>query len=103
MSPVIKFSHNYRKLGGQSQATLLAVLPVQLERLSREFRDYDTEGVYRLPPTGNYLLLLFQREGGLFTTLRSSDARKIDYYKSLVGQVFDLVVTPPAQQEGSPR
>jgi hypothetical protein len=48
---------------------------------------------YPLPKTGKYLLLLFECEGTVFTTLRRSLPIKHHYYEKAVGQEFELVKT----------
>ena len=105
----IKFSHEYRKLlqGGQpvTRARLLSVTQVRLQDLPAEFLDYDTDGgKYKLPRTGNYLLLTFLKptKAGamdLFTTLRSDRPGKIDYYLSRIGELFEVIISPDFQQQ----
>lgn len=102
----IKFSHPYRKLfiGGVpvTRAKLLAVEPVRLQDLPAEFLDYDTDGgLYALPKTGDYLRLIFLKPGldmHLFTTLRRQTPNKLDYYKSKIGELFQVVIEQTASQ-----
>ena len=105
----IKFSHPYRKLlqagAPVTRARLLSVVQVRLQDLTAEFLDYDTDGgLYKLPRTGNYLLLTFlkpTKNGALdlFTTLRSDRPGKIDYYLSRVGELFEVAISPEFQQQ----
>jgi hypothetical protein len=98
--PVIKFSHYYNKLYNKKReivemATLLDVVVVQLEDLSKEFLDYDTDdGLFMLPKKGMYLMLIFLKWGGdgLFTTLRRDTDEKREYYIRNIGSVYNVVV-----------
>lgn len=91
----IKFSFRFPKLIGDSgqqipNARLLQVLEVDMADITAEMLDYDTaSGAYsKLPPKGAYLLLIFQKPGGLhlFTTLRRNTPTKLAYYRGLVGE-----------------
>lgn len=103
--PFIKFSHEYQKLGlvgddgdQVKRAVLLEVIFVKMESLSPQFLNYDTDfGKYQLPKSGDYMLLIFQafddlKPLGLFTTLRRWTQGKDFYYRSLIGQLFDVVI-----------
>ena len=101
--PRIRFAHNYSKLkdgfSATKRAKLLEVLEVRLEALSRELIEYDTRygfGNYcKLPAKGDYLLLIFEKSpfwGEIFTTLRRSKPQKLEYYRGLIGQVFEVEV-----------
>ena len=97
-TPVIRFSHAYRKLcdacAGTNQAQLIAVLPVNLEDLHPSFIDYDTDGgKYALPKKGKYLLLLFRSRRGIFPTLRRDFPTKRSYYESMIGTTFEVMIT----------
>lgn len=97
----INFSHKYGKMPfGFQESKLLDVLPVRLENLSPEFLGYDTsyldggdEKQYKLPKTGNYMILLLRASSGagpIWTTIRSQwPATKLEYYKSHIGEVFE--------------
>ena len=107
MTNTLKFSHNYLKLPTNWQgkkATLLFVREIELEKQMQWFLHYDTQfGVgsltgdtntfYPLPKKGKYLLLLFECEGTLFTTLRRSTPQKKVYYELRRMQEFELVRT----------
>lgn len=101
---IIKFAHHYPKLSAIrgreiitiSQARLLQVLTVDLSDLTAEFLDYDTAvGTYKLPTKGKYLLLIFQKPGGvdLFTTLRRWTPKKEQYYTAQTGEKFYITFT----------
>lgn len=103
----IKFSHAYSKLlmpdGAYVQwARLLDVLDIDLGGMSKAFLDYDTdEGTFTLPKSGEFLMLVFQKYDtvtwkgtNLFTTLRRSTPQKRAYYRSEIGRVFDVKVSP---------
>lgn len=107
----IKFSHEYYKLlgirynGVDNIATLLEVVDINLEDLSDTMRRYDTcysenndNKYYPLPKKGKYLLLIFVMNGsfytmGVFTTIRRNTPQKRDYYKSCIGQYFEIILT----------
>lgn len=88
-------------------ATLLLVLYVPMEELTqaKQFIEYDTDNVYKIPFDSYYLLLIFQKPNGdLFTTVRPSSRNKyafgfnakykskLDYYRELVGQEFNILI-----------
>ncbi len=102
---IIKFSHYYKKLinlgmhneiSYPCKVTLLDVIPVNLEDLSKEFKDYDTDyGAYKLPAKGKYLMLIFRKsDNDIFTTLRavysSKGLDKVKYYRDAIGKEFDV-------------
>ena len=97
---VIKFSHKYSKLmtgvqniGFCQKLYLLDVINVKLEDLSKSFLDYDTdEGTFALPKKGDYMMLLFKKETTihLLTTLRRRTPDKEKYYRSAIGQWFNV-------------
>ena len=100
--PSIKFSHYYDKLVSSNSivrsARLLYVQVIQLENLSQDFLNYDTDnGKYNLPKYGTHILLLFEKgkvclnkQRALFTTLRRYTIRKYEYYKELEGKEFEI-------------
>lgn len=90
----IKFSHEYKKLNHEQCGVLLGVFRIYLEEQSKVFLDYDTEGIYKLPKDGSYLLLLFMGNGGtIFTTLRRTTPEKWRYYNSKIKEEFEFVRT----------
>ncbi len=98
----IKFSHNYKKISDTNFCILLDVIEVNLEDLSKKFLDYDTDDVYKLPKKGKYLMLIFQKEyiyinninkvNNIFTTLRRYIPEKSQYYKSKIGEIFEVIL-----------
>lgn len=99
----IKFSHRYNKMPRDFQhSKLLEVLPVRLEDLSADFLRYDTsyldggeERNYKLPETGAYMILVLQAGSGcgqLWTTIRSQSPEKLNYYRSLIGEIVDCEI-----------
>lgn len=95
MKPHISFSHRYRKLcvlDVSQEARLLLVIDVNLKDLPEHFLQYDTDdGLFELPKSGKYLLLVFSGAKGAFTTLRAAwPPRKEKYYRENIGQIFDV-------------
>lgn len=106
----ISFSHDYPKLHGQTTATLLAVIPIRIDRNTPdELLEYDTTyyekpfkdetSLYaekrRFPlPTGDYIQLVFI--GNLhipFCTIRKAwPPQKVEYYKAAIGYDFAINV-----------
>jgi hypothetical protein len=101
--PVIKFSHNYPKLWGQTTAELLAVRKLHIpDDLNDTLKTYDT--TYRLKsandgnvyaayllPQGECLQLIFLGDKRIpFCTIRRWTPQKETYYKGLVGQIFEI-------------
>jgi hypothetical protein len=104
----IKFSYEYRKLLGAnySSVILLEVIVVNLDGLSKHFIGYDTDSVYKLPAKGEYLLLIFDKNfnpspaKNIFTTLRRWTGHKEEYYRSKIGQQFQIeILTPQSHSE----
>lgn len=93
----ISFSHAYPKLHGQTSATLLAVIPIRIDRNTpHELIEYDTkfDGGYFPLPTGDYIQLVFL--GNLripFCTIRKAwPTQKVEYYKAAIGHDFAIHV-----------
>jgi hypothetical protein len=98
----IKFSHAYWKMPNHAipnmlfdlkPTTLIQVLNVDRNQLSKEFLDYDD--TYTGPdgkpahfpvPDGPLLMLFLETGGVLWTTLRRSYPTKEKYYRDLVGK-----------------
>lgn len=95
----IKFVHPFKKLRAAptNKALLLDVFMIDVETLSESFIAYDTDhGAYKLPKTGRMMMLLFLGDNGTFTTLRSCyPLEKIDFFRSNIGKMFDIVIAPP--------
>lgn len=110
MKPVIKFSHAYPKLHGQTSAELLAVRPIRIDRNTPdELLEYDTTyydkpfkdatSLYaekqRFPLlTGDYIQLVFLGNLGIpFCTIRKNyPPQKGDYYRGKVGDTFTIEI-----------
>ena len=94
---VIRFSHNYPKLHGQTSARLVNVSTILIdENTPKEFLDYDTVydgGRYPLRK-GKYLQLTFIGNLNIpFCTCRSAFPDwKIKYYILSVGETFKVEV-----------
>jgi hypothetical protein len=104
----IKFSNLYLKMPRDFQLSkLLEVVPIKLEEMSEEFREYDTlfferegeVGYYSLPTKGEYMILLLQAGSGrgqLWTTIRSrwggNGNDKYEYYKSKIGEEVECQI-----------
>ena len=112
--PKIKFSHLYKKIlferktncGSHpvEKAKLLQVIKVNTSDLTQHFLDYDTDGVFPIKKNTEYLMLIFlgypvnvYDYHKLFTTLRTFNDQKLQYYSSLVGSDFEVELT---QKEG---
>lgn len=99
---IIKFSHKYKKLHDANgsiieNAILLDVIKVNLEDLSKDFLDFDTDnGLFELPETGVYSMLIFKKTNtnDIFTTLRKWSQEKFDFYKSKTGSSFKIQLKP---------
>lgn len=97
---IIRFSHMYYKLlRAGNTAKLLAVFPVQMDDLHKDFVQYDTEilsGGYGKLPSGDLVVLLFiGRDNTLFTTIRKrigSHGDNLEYYSKHIGEIFDVVI-----------
>lgn len=111
----LKFSHNYPKLWGQNKAELIAmrIIDAQAVAINKDLLEYDTkweewdgvtrdlygtpvwdEGYYPLPKDGKLIQLIFIGNKEIpFCTLRRYTPEKILYYRNLMNQVFDVVIT----------
>lgn len=106
----IKFSHDYLKIPEYIKnllndlkgtefvsVTLLEVFVV--DKISEPLIEYDT--VYQDPKTGRFemyklpkgkvLVLLFEKDFNVFTTIRRWTPEKEKYYKEGIGESFELV------------
>ena len=99
----IKFSHVYDKLknGNLSpykSGTLLEVVIVRKILLSKYFIEYDTSYSYNGQhenyqlPIGQLMLLIFISDGRAWTTLRSYNKSKYEYYLKKRGQPFNITI-----------
>lgn len=90
---IIKFSYPHSKLFHMSSpvqfAILLQIIKTDYSDLTQELKDYDTDyGQYPLPKKGPCLLLIFKRNGGIFTTIR--DPKGFEKYNNAVGHMFQI-------------
>jgi hypothetical protein len=81
-------------------ATLLQVFLLQNDDVSEWFREYDTKyytekgaDYYPLQGSRSWIVLLFETDGLLFTTMRSATTSKLQYYKDSQGEEFEIVTT----------
>lgn len=99
----IKFSSDYHKMPENANgkiAHLRYVQVIELEKQTTFFLNYDTtirnglagHSVYELPEKGKYLLLLFDCEGTMFTTLRRWTIEKALYYQRQVNEQFEIKI-----------
>lgn len=102
----IKFSHNYFKidffpLGTIFSAKLLHVFVEDSKNFQEDFVDYDTAFInqenglrenYVLPKGKVLVLLFFNNYDRVFTTIRRWTIEKEDYYRSKIGERFQVVI-----------
>jgi hypothetical protein len=98
---VIKFSSDYPKLWGQDEAKLIYVGLVEDSgksdiEMGFKLSEYDTkksDGSYYPLPMGTLIQLVFLGDEGIpFCTLRRFIQRKFEYYKSKIGEWFEIKV-----------
>lgn len=101
---IIKFSHNYPKLHGQTSAVLLVVRELSFPKdKNDDLIEYDSaypspHGIDFYPlPDGPYLQLIFVGNKHIpFCTIRHKYGgfrkNKKEYYESLVGQNFQIII-----------
>ena len=97
----ITFSHKYDKLNKASNtAILLGAQSAIVGNLDKEFLKYDTSywdfklgwQNYDLSRLKNVLILYFYSNNSVFTTIRRWTPQKEDYYKSKIGETFEIVI-----------
>jgi hypothetical protein len=101
---MIRFSHKdyekFRRIHEKPPFTarLLQVFLLQDIHVSDEFREYDTKFYvgdmvqYYLLKGRLWLVLLLETEDGLlFTTMRTANMAKLQYYKDAQGEQFQIV------------
>jgi len=92
----IKFSKQYNKLWNQSEAELLAVKNIKINKQTpKELIEYDTkavDGSYFPLKSGTYIQLVFLGDKGIpFCTIRAAYPQtKVDYYRNNIGNVFKI-------------
>jgi hypothetical protein len=107
--PIIRFSHDYFKIMGiEKEANLLHVFRTHYDKLDKDFIGYDTcyedeKGnllYYQLPKAELLCLLFFSKNGELFTTLRRWTPSKEEFYKSMVGKWFKVIIGEEKNNKG---
>jgi hypothetical protein len=109
MAKTIRFSHadyeKFRRIQKKPPFTarLLQVFTVEDSEITDAFKEYDTK-YYTEQGIGYYplrckiwIVLLFEAENGLlFTTVRSLNQEKLEYYRNAQGENFDVVRRGPS-------
>jgi hypothetical protein len=102
---VIRFSHtDYEKFQKIQKrppftARLLQVFLLQDDDVSEAFREYDAKyytenGVqYYALQSRLQIVLLLETDTGLFTTMRSANTSKLQYYQDAQGEEFEIATT----------
>lgn len=98
----IKFSHRYTKFDGidiENPVALLEVFNSHKEHLSENFIMYDTLyrngddfATYNLNSMPVIILLLIDKNGKIFTTVRRWTSNKETYYRDGIGEEFRIVI-----------
>jgi len=101
MRPV-SFSHTYRKMCADvltEHTYLIGLQKIDIEKLPEGFLKYDSEysemgktGWYELPKGEVLVLLLYTVANGVWTTIRSYNEEKYEYYKSLIGERVQIII-----------
>lgn len=101
----IKFSYEYWKLGElqhRDMVTLMQAFVADKKDLSQVFIEYDTHkvkgGFYPLP-NGKLIVLLFGGSETVFTTIRRWTPEKEKYYKSSMGELFEIIIEQAAGEK----
>ena len=95
---MIHFSSDYQKLWNQRKAKLIFVKVVRLERLSKDFLEYDTkinqkEEYYKLSKEGKMIQLTFLGDKEIpFCTLRRYTPERYANYLKNIGKVFTIKI-----------
>ncbi|MGD2251203.1 MAG: hypothetical protein PVF58_22625 [Candidatus Methanofastidiosia archaeon] len=102
----IRFSHeDYEKFQKINKnppftAQLIQVFLLQSNDITGSFKEYDTKyytetSVQYYPLRGRLqiVLLLLTKEGLLFTTMRSANTSKFQYYQDAQGDEFEIITT----------
>ncbi len=108
--PKIKFPRICKKLTDTNceliktaKLLLVSVIPMEDITFSSDFIKYETENVSPIPFSQFFLLLIFLRpDGEIFTTVRprhgsdllfkQTKVTKEQYYRSLIGEDFQIVI-----------
>ena len=96
------FSHIYRKLLTYNNSVIkkskiLEVIPIEIENLSKEFLNYDSENKYNLPKKGKFIIIILLKEensllscSNIFTTIRPWTEEKEKYYRERIGETINI-------------
>lgn len=99
--PKIRFIRDFDKLPNSvhgKKARLFFTRIIELEKQTQAFLEFDTRyrhkpfGHYELSQFGKRLLLIFDCEGCIFTTIRQFDWKTYDYYRGLEGELLEVVL-----------
>ena len=102
---MVKFSHRFQKMPHDTTFSwLVGVSVCDIALLPDEFIEYDTTypgGSYPMPPAGKHIILtIFTRHPAApsfsraWTTIRTWDAEKETYYRSLIGRRIPIEAPP---------
>ena len=99
----LAFTEDYDKLPENSfgrHATLLLVKKISIEKQTQALKGYDSKirnetRYYHLGEQGDFLFLLFDLDGTLFTTIRPHNDQKQTYYTANIGNPFLLEKREP--------
>lgn len=95
----IQFSHKYLKLTAVgNKVRLLQAIKMPYSELSEDFIEYDTKyfhngkfEYFEIPKSEFVIMLIFKNYSNkIFTTVRSFNKTKWNYYKKSEGKLFDV-------------
>jgi len=93
---ILKFSHNYDKLHGQTVGKLFSIVTIEKDKLDPELVKYDTQlngkVVYNLTDKKLMILFFIGNKGIPFTTIRAHTQMKFVYYKQFYGHNFKIKI-----------
>jgi len=113
----IRFSHKYFKMpesfffkDREAKSFLIGISVCDISQLPKEFLDWDTEydsgnglAYYKLPKGKVLMLIIFTKQENsvseCWTTIRSHNPQKEEYYRNLIGQEFKIEVENEAKPE----
>ncbi len=92
----IKFSSNYPKLHNQMEAKLVNIEIVSFYELHNDLIEYDTKNTrgeyYKLPKSNLIHLTFIGNKFIPFCTIRKHTTEKYAYYKSHLGETFNVEI-----------
>lgn len=100
----IKFSAEYHKMPmDYNPSKLIQIIPINNCELDQPFIEYDTKKInntyYPLSFSNGIILLLLTEDGYLWTTIRRHTPSKWNYYKSMVGEWFEIRISGDKTQK----